>query len=90
MLIGFFLISRNHKRLGVLWLLIFSLIFYSWWSISFTIVLIISAFTNYLFGYFISKNQGNIRKLIFYLSIAFNLLYLGYFKYINFLLSTLV
>ena len=47
-LIGFFLISRINKRLGVLWLLIFSLIFYSWWSISFNGFAFISAFANYL------------------------------------------
>ena len=87
-LIGFFLISKIHKRLAIVWLLIFSLIFYSWWSISFTGVLLISAFSNYILGYLISNTKKTTRKLIFYFSIIFNLSYLGYFKYINFLLST--
>ena len=89
-LLGFYSISKYTERGAILWLLISSIVFYSWWSLGYTIILIISMTVNYFFGYTMSNvSEKKIRKLIFIFSVAFNLIYLGYFKYFNFILDSI-
>lgn len=63
-----------------------SLCFYSYWDIRNLPILLTSILVNYLFGHFISKNRS---KIILTAGIAFNLLFLGYFKYTDFILQNL-
>ena len=63
-----------------------SLCFYSYWDIRNLPILLTSIFVNYLFGHFLSKNRS---KVILTAGIAFNLLFLGYFKYTDFVLQNL-
>ena len=63
-----------------------SLCFYSYWDIRNLPILLTSILANYLFGHFLSKNRS---KVILTAGIAFNLLFLGYFKYTDFVLQNL-
>ena len=63
-----------------------SLCFYSYWDINNLPILLASILVNYLFGNLLSKNRS---KAILIAGIAFNLLFLGYFKYTDFVLQNL-
>lgn len=66
-------------------LLIVSLIFYSWGSLSQTPIFLFSILSNYCFGLLIDNSTGKKAKLFVSLAIIINLLLLVYFKYFNFL-----
>lgn len=63
-----------------------SLCFYSYWDISNLPILLTSILVNYLFGHLLSKKRS---KFILTVGITFNLLFLGYFKYTDFVLQNL-
>ena len=88
------LIVRNRKlkmRLKNTFLLIASLFFYAWGGIYYLSIMICSIIINFLGGFIISKlsdkdNPKNInQKVILIITVALNLLILGYFKYFNML-----
>ena len=69
-----------------------SLFFYSWWNPIYLPVILVSMFFNFLVGKELiirknkkTKNQENIS----YLRITCNLLLLGYFKYVDFLIDNI-
>ncbi|MHC1783781.1 MAG: MBOAT family protein [Anaerolineaceae bacterium] len=65
-------------------------LFYAWWDWRLFFVLAIAAVLNYFLGWFIERsNKNQKRRTLFWLSIGFNLLVLGYFKYANFFLDSL-
>lgn len=63
-----------------------SLCFYSYWDINNLPILLASIIANYIFGHLLSKNRS---KYILTAGIAFNLLFLAYFKYTDFILQNL-
>lgn len=63
-----------------------SLCFYSYWDVKNLPILIFSILVNYIIAHFLEKKHS--KKLLF-LGIAFNLLYLGYFKYTDFFISNM-
>ncbi|MBP3200633.1 MAG: MBOAT family protein [Lachnospiraceae bacterium] len=86
---AFNLIVKNHKlkmRLKNTFLLIASLFFYAWGGVYYLSIMICSIIINYVGGYVISKlgNDKNInQKIVLIITVALNLLILGYFKYFN-------
>lgn len=72
--------------LGKYFLIFASLCFYSYWDVANLPILLISILVNYIFGHLLIKNRS---RLILTLGITFNLLFLGYFKYTNFVISNL-
>lgn len=81
-LFGYFLpFGKNYKNT---FLLIASLIFYSWGEAQYLWLLLLSILGNYFFGLRIEKSKKFIVP-----AVAFNLLLLGYFKYANFLVENL-
>lgn len=64
-------------------LVLASLAFYSYWDVKNLPILLLSIVANISFGRLLSKRKS---KLILWLGIAFNLLYLGYFKYTDFII----
>lgn len=59
-----------------------SLIFYSYGKTSYLLIIAISIGINFLIGSLIFRKRFS--RLLLYLGIAFNLLWLGWFKYLNF------
>ncbi len=92
-LIGFFCIGRyGHKRLAILWLVGASLFYYSWWNPAYLWLIVASMIFNYAIGFTLSKHLNRPefnRKLVLASGIAFNISFLGYFKYTNFFLENI-
>lgn len=72
-------------------LLLASIVFYAWGGVLYLPILIMSVFSNYLFALKIDKYKDNKEKSkrILMLSIIFNILFLGVFKYSNFIVDTI-
>jgi alginate O-acetyltransferase complex protein AlgI len=87
-LAGFFILGRfGLRQMAVLWIVVASLIFYSWDDPRRLAPLIVgSIIFNYFFGLSLARRHS--RRLLF-LAVAGNLALLGYFKYTTFLLDTL-
>ncbi len=74
------------QRLKNVFLLIASLFFYAWGELSYTLLMIISIFWNYLLGRVIDKSEGG-KKVALIIGVGCNLLLLGYFKYASFIVE---
>ncbi len=84
-----FVFIKNLKLQNSL-LVFFSLLFYAWGGVSYTLVLLISIIINYIAGLLIDTNvENNKKKFWLILAIILNLGLLGYFKYINFFVDNL-
>ena len=70
-------------------LLCASLFFYAWGEPKFVIIMLLSITANYFFGLKVNGNILWIRRLFLVFSIAFNLLLLFIFKYLNFAISNI-
>lgn len=70
-------------------LIVLSLFFYAWGEPSYLVLLIGSMLFNFFFALAIEVNRGSKNAALwFFCSVSANILFLIYFKYINFLLST--
>ncbi|WP_312473466.1 MBOAT family O-acyltransferase [Neobacillus sp.] len=76
---------RNYLLLG------FSLVFYAWGEPKYVVVMIFSIILNYIFGLLVHsfRNHKSLNKIILGAAILTNLLVLGYYKYINFLINNI-
>jgi len=88
----YFYLNKKHLTEASKGFLVFaSLFFYSWWSIAYLPLIIISMLFNYSLGRELSKNQKikkhYNKKTILTIGITFNLLLLGYFKYSDFFIE---
>ncbi len=92
-LVGYFFLNR--QRLTVAsnsWLLFASLFFYGWWNIVYLPLILGSILFNYTIGSLIAdtdalKKQVVSKKGIFVFGIVVNVLFLGYFKYMDFFIG---
>jgi D-alanyl-lipoteichoic acid acyltransferase DltB (MBOAT superfamily) len=92
-LVIFMLLGRASRNLALCWLIVASLVFYAWWQpinvpiIGFS-VLINFALARWMQRAGADERRVRLRNAILTLGIVFNILFLGYFKYTNFILST--
>ncbi len=70
-------------------MLIFSLVFYSWAGIGFTVVMLIDVFVCWIFALRIEQGPEKHRRLMLASCVAVVLLILGFFKYTKFLFYNL-
>jgi len=67
-----------------------SLFFYLYGELRYGFVILVSVLGNYIFGVFVDKHRGlPIARLYLNLAIAFNLILLGYFKYLDFFITNI-
>lgn len=90
----FFLLGRASRDAALSWLIVASLLFYAWWKPSNVLIILTSLLTNYIFARLLfrivaDKEKPWIGKLVLGLGITFNIVFLGYFKYANFLQSAM-
>ena len=87
-LLLYYIMSFKYKNLI---LLVFSLIFYAWGEPVYILLMIFSSVVDYLNGLLIEKNKDNKNKkrLFLIFSIVINLSLLGFFKYTDFLISSI-
>lgn len=82
-----FLLLHKYLRLRTLFLCLFSLFFYYKSSGFYFSILIFSTVLDYSFGLQIAKSKNWGKKFFLFLSISFNLLLLGFFKYSYFVVE---
>jgi alginate O-acetyltransferase complex protein AlgI len=84
----FFLIGRRSRELALRWLIVASLAFYAWWRPLNVLLIAPSILINFAVARSMQRQlqqqkPGRARALLV-LGIAFNIAFLGYFKYANF------
>jgi alginate O-acetyltransferase complex protein AlgI len=88
--IVFFINLVINKKYSNFFLAFASLFFYFWGESGYTVVFIFSILLNYIFGLGLNWSErfsGNVRKIVFTFGIVANVLLLGYFKYLNFVID---
>ena len=84
----YFLIPNNKINLRLYFLIISGLIFYAYWNIKLSPLIVVAILVNFYFGKKISNNENLIyKKKILIISIIFNIFYLGFFKYADFVIN---
>jgi alginate O-acetyltransferase complex protein AlgI len=84
----FLLLGFKQKTLAKVFLVLASVYFYSFWSIKFLPILLLSISVNYVVARFINKDTS-WKKLFLVLGILFNVSLLGYFKYADFFIANM-
>lgn len=84
--IGFALTGRISRTAQIAWLGLASLMFYAWWSVAFTGLLLASLSFNFIMGRLIERPKRSGFWILCF-AVASNLALLGYFKYWNFFAS---
>jgi D-alanyl-lipoteichoic acid acyltransferase DltB (MBOAT superfamily) len=92
-LIGYYALNKLRLVFAAKsWLLVSSLFFYGWWKTSYVPLLVFSIFVNYILANQMLaqtkriKNPISSRSLVCF-GIVFNVLLLGYFKYVDFFIG---
>lgn len=87
----FFVLAHRSVKLAVTWLTVASLFFYGFWKLSYLPLLLVSIVGNYGTGQFISrcKPNGILAKALLILGIIVNLIFIGYYKYAEFFISSI-
>jgi alginate O-acetyltransferase complex protein AlgI len=91
--LGAFCTAFVGTRVAIVWLTACSVVFYGVWSATFIPLLLGSAVVNYVFSQCITKIKLRNERWagpILFLAISVNLLVLGYFKYFDFFIGTVV
>lgn len=78
------------KKLKSLWLLGCSYYFYMCWNPIYILLLLATTVITYISGLGIAHFQDKRRKIILTATIVLNILMLGYYKYLSFLMDTLL
>ncbi len=87
----YWLIGSKKIKSQNLLIVISSYVFYGWWDWRFLFLIVFSTLVDYFVG--LSLNKAKIhykRKLLLWVSICVNLGFLGFFKYYNFFIDSLV
>ena len=83
------LLARLPGRLPYLWWLVAaSLVFYSWQDIRLTVLFLTSVAFNYVVAGLLIRNQTAYRFPLMCFAVTANLLFIGYFKYFCFFVSS--
>lgn len=90
----FFLGKITNNKLANVWLVFASLLFYSYWEISFLPILLCSILFNYtisgiIIKYRKVKEKKSLKKYLFITGISANIALLSYYKYTDFFLTNL-
>lgn len=88
--LGYFWLNRavGHAA-GKAWIVLASLLFYSWWSLAYLWLMTGSVLFNYFAGRHLAHLQGSIARIALGMAVLANLGLLGYYKYADFFISNL-
>ena len=87
-LLGFYFLGRTSQKGAAIWLLLASFFFYCSWDYRFLPILLLSMGGNYYACRQILAAQPSRKKSWLIAAVVFNLVLLGYFKYVNFFIAT--
>src|SRR5262245_4023707 len=86
--IVFFLLGRTSREWALAWVIAASLLFYAWWRPLNVLIIAPSIVINFVLARLLQglNREGNraASRAVLIAGIAFNVLFLGYFKYANF------
>ena len=93
-LVGFLLLSRSSRSLALSWLVVCSLVFYAWWRPLNVLIIAPSILVNFGLALVLrrlhdGRPSSATSRIVLTIGIVFNLLFLGYFKYTNFLVGAI-
>jgi alginate O-acetyltransferase complex protein AlgI len=93
-LAGFYLLGTFFRTLAIRWLIFASLVFYAWWRPVNILIIAPSIVVNYILARILlqlSHGGGpkRVSKAVLLLGIAFNVAFLGFFKYADFISGTI-
>jgi alginate O-acetyltransferase complex protein AlgI len=93
-LFGFYLLGNLSRSWAIRWLILASLIFYAWWRPVNVLIIAPSIVINFATAWVLlrlneSKRSTNASKAVLLLGILFNVVFLGYFKYTDFVSSVI-
>ena len=93
-LIGFYWIGAFRRQWAILWLILASLLFYGWWRPINILIIGPSIIINYALASILlrltrDKGSRSLSRVLLILGVAFNVLFLGFFKYTDFLYGTI-
>ncbi len=87
-LAGFFLLGARDRTWAIRWLILASLLFYAWWRPVNVLIIAPSIVINFFLARTLLRLRDGTRpglaRAVLIAGIAFNVLFLGYFKYANF------
>jgi len=87
----YWLVINKSLSIQNLFLVIASYVFYAWWDYRFLLLIILSTVVDYFVAISLNKTkEKKQRRLLLFLSLAFNLGMLGFFKYFNFFIESWV
>jgi D-alanyl-lipoteichoic acid acyltransferase DltB (MBOAT superfamily) len=92
-LAGFFMLGLRSRNLALAWIVTASLAFYAWWRPINVLIIAPSILVNFALARWLlrltaDKHRAGLARLALLLGIVFNVAFLGYFKYVNFLATT--
>jgi len=87
----FYFCSSRSRSLSATLLIAFSLFFYGWWNWSYVLILVVYVLFNFIWGNrFVLPERSSVKRRVFLgLGILANLSALFYFKYLDFIISTI-
>lgn len=91
-LLSYALLTRfKHYYAAIVWLVMASLFFYGWWDPKYLLLLLTSITLNFFLGFNLWKQAKQKRdtRLLLFVGVSMNLLFIAYFKYAYFLISNL-
>ena len=88
--VGFFAFNAASRGWALRWLILASLVFYAWWRPLNVLIIAPSIIVNYILAQLMLRlNRDETRRrfswIVLAVGISFNVAFLGYFKYIDFL-----
>jgi len=88
-LVGFFVLGSRSRNLALAWLILASLVFYAWWRPFNVLIIAPAVLVNYGIARVLQrlnadKTRASMARAVLLLGVAFNIAFLGYFKYANF------
>ncbi|MEF3079089.1 MBOAT family O-acyltransferase [Winogradskyella poriferorum] len=87
----YWLIGNNRIKQQNLLIAVASYVFYGWWDWRFLFLILFSSLVDYTIGLKLnSEDKQSKRKVFLWVSICVNLGFLGFFKYYNFFVDSLV
>src|SRR5450759_475866 len=93
-LAGFFVLGIISHTWALRWLILVSFLFYAWWRPLNVLIIAPSILINFVLARALvrlaeNQKQRHWAKAVLLLGIAFNVAFLGYFKYVDFTLGTI-
>ena len=92
-LVVFFALGRASRSWALRWLIVASLFFYAWWRPLNVLIIAPSVLINFVLARMLQRlgkrGSRSSARAVLLLGIAFNVAFLGYFKYSNFLVGAI-